>query len=64
MSTPPPSDFAYRVLRLEKQLESYQRLHAEELEDIRRALAELKAQVLGIAGEKNAEEEGGENSRQ
>ena len=49
MSVVPPSDVAYRVLRLEQQLDSYQRLHAEELEQIRQALAELKELVLGLA---------------
>ncbi len=45
----PPSDLAYRVLRLEQQLDSYERLHAEELEQIRRALDELKQHVLALA---------------
>jgi len=49
MSSVPPSDVAYRILRLEQQLDSYQRLHAEELEQIRQALAELKDLVLGLA---------------
>ncbi len=44
----PSSDIAYRMLRLEQQLESYQRLHAEELAEIRRALDALKAQVLAL----------------
>ena len=48
MSTTPPSDIAYRMLRLEQQLESYQRLHAEELAEIRRALEDLKSQVLAL----------------
>ena len=51
-SSVPPSDIAYRVLRLEQQLESYQRLHAEELEEIRRALDELKMQVLSLDSQK------------
>jgi len=42
-------DLAYRVLRLEQQLESYQKLHAEELDEIRKALAEIKAEILAIA---------------
>ncbi len=46
---PPSSDVAFRVLRLEQQLDSYQRLHSEELEEIRQALAELKELVLGLA---------------
>lgn len=49
MSTVPPSDVAYRVLRLEQQLDSYQQLHAEELQQIRQALEELKALVLALA---------------
>ena len=49
MPAVPPSDVAYRVLRLEQQLDSYQRLHAEELEQIRQALAELKDLVLRLA---------------
>ncbi len=55
MSTQLSSDLAYRMLRLEQQLESYQRLHAEELENLRRALEELKEQVLAFAA-KEAEE--------
>jgi hypothetical protein len=51
MSTVPPSDVAYRVLRLEQQLDSYQQLHAEELQQIRQALEELKALVLALAQE-------------
>lgn len=52
MSTVPPSDVAYRVLRLEQQLDSYEHLHAEELRQIRDALEELKALVLALAQEK------------
>ncbi len=58
MSVVPPSDVAYRVLRLEQQLDSYQRLHAEELEQIRQALAELKDLVLTLATHKEASEAG------
>lgn len=54
MSATPPSDIAYRVLRLEQQLDSYQRLHEAELEQIRRALSELKDQILTLASEKDA----------
>lgn len=54
----PSSDIAYRMLRLEQQLESYQRLHAEELAEIRRALDALKSQVLALdPSEKNPSEE-------
>ena len=38
-----------RILRLEQKLESYQKLHAEELNEIRLALVELKKQVLDMA---------------
>ncbi len=48
MSSVSYSDIAYRVLRLEQQLDSYERLHAEELEQIRRDLEELKKQVLAL----------------
>ncbi len=54
MSSPSPSDIAFRVLRLEQQLDSYQRLHEAELEQIRGALAELKEQILSLASEKGA----------
>ncbi len=54
MSSTPPSDVAYRVLRLEQQLDSYQRLHDAELEQIRRALSELKDQILALESEKQA----------
>lgn len=46
MSVVPSSEIAYRVLKLEQQLDSYQHLHAQELEEIRHALAELKELVL------------------
>jgi hypothetical protein len=46
------------MLRLEQQLESYQRLHAEELAEIRRALDTLKSQVLALdPSEANPSEE-------
>ena len=48
MSSIPASEIAYRLLRLEQQLESYQHLHAQELEEIRRILEELKIQLLGV----------------
>ncbi len=51
MSAVPPTDVVYRVLRLEQQLDSYQRLHAAELEELRRAILELKAQILALAAE-------------
>ncbi len=46
------SDIAYRMLRLEQQLESYERLHREELAAIRRSLDELKEQVLALDAQK------------
>ena len=52
MPTDSSSDIAFRMLKLEQQLDSYQRLHAEELEQIRRALSELKDRVLALAAEK------------
>ncbi len=57
MSGVPPTDVAYRVLRLEQQLDSYQHLHAQELQEIRQALEELKALVLALAQEQNKPEE-------
>ncbi len=59
MSSVPQSDVAYRMLRLEQQLESYQRLHAEELAEIRRALDELKLQMLSLDSQRqlSADEE-------
>ena len=53
VSTLPPTEIAYRVLRVEQQLESYERLHAQELEEIRQLLAELKIQVLGLQAGKD-----------
>ena len=64
MSFDPPSDIAYRMLRLEQQLDSYQRLHAEELEQIRRALSELKDQVLALAAAKEQQAARGETATQ
>ena len=43
------NDLSIRILRLEQKLESYQKLHAEELNEIRLALVELKKQVLDTA---------------
>lgn len=57
MSSVPPTDVAYRVLRLEQQLDSYQHLHAQELQEIRQALEELKALVLTLAQEQAAKTE-------
>jgi hypothetical protein len=49
MPTSPSSDLALRVLRIEQQLDSYQRLHWEELDALRRELSEMKEQVLSLA---------------
>lgn len=63
MSFDPPSDIAYRMLRLEQQLDSYQRLHAEELDQIRRSLSELKDQVLALAAAKEQNPERGKTDQ-
>lgn len=55
MSSVPLAEIAYRVLRLEQQLESYQRLHAEELEEIRRILGEIKTQLVGMGADTTLE---------
>ena len=39
-------DLIYHLLRLERQLESYQKLHQEELDELRAALRELKEKLL------------------
>ena len=36
----------YELLRLQQRLESYQRMHQEELDEIRRAIVELRNQIL------------------
>lgn len=58
-SSPSPlsGDLALRVLRLEQQLDSYRRLHAEELEELRRALAQVKEEVLTLAVAQAADRE-------
>ncbi len=48
MASLPSSDIAFRLLRLEQQLDAYERLHAEELKEIRRTLAELKLQLVTL----------------
>ena len=45
----PKEELAYAVLLLERQLESYQKLHAEEMEALWKTLAELKRRILGLA---------------
>ena len=49
MASLQPADLAYQVLKLEKQLESYQLLHADELAQLRREVTDLKEQVLALA---------------
>jgi phage shock protein A len=39
---------AYRLLLLEQKLESYARLHAEELAEMRRALQGLKEELFSL----------------
>ena len=41
-------ELAYSVLLLERQLESYQKLHLEEMEALWKTLAELKKRILGM----------------
>lgn len=54
MSFAEPSTLISRVLHLEQQLESYRQLHNEELDQIRRALQDLKDQVLFLAEQQTA----------
>ena len=42
---------AYAALLLERQLDSYEKLHAEEIRALREALEELKRCVLQLAAE-------------
>jgi len=51
-----------RLLRLEQQLESYQRLHAEELAALRQALAQMKDEVLALVSPPVSPQQGGETS--
>ncbi len=60
MVTQPPADLALRLLRLEQQLESYQRLHNEELAALRQALAQVKEEVLALALQPVIPQQGGE----
>jgi len=41
-----PETLAQRILHLEQQLESYARLHAEELSEMRKSLQALKDELL------------------
>jgi len=43
------TDPSIRILALEQKLVSYQRLHAEELNELSLALSELRKQVLDMA---------------
>ncbi|MGQ9841640.1 MAG: hypothetical protein ACUVR4_14250 [Anaerolineae bacterium] len=56
----PSADFVLRLLRLEQQLESYQRLHNDELAALRQALAQVKDEVLTLALQSAAPQQGGE----
>lgn len=60
MVVQPPADLALRLLRLEQQLESYQRLHDEELAALRQALAQVKEEVLALALQPIMFQQGGE----
>lgn len=48
MSNPTEEDLAYRILQLERSLDAYRRLHAEELDELERRLVELKREVLAL----------------
>lgn len=48
MSKAAEEDFIYRILKLECSFEAYQQLHHEELDELRRALAELKREMLAL----------------
>jgi uncharacterized protein YdcH (DUF465 family) len=43
-----PETLAQRILHLEQQLESYARLHAEELAEMRKVLQGLKDELLSL----------------
>lgn len=43
-----PTDLSLRLLRLEQTLESYQRLHNEELAELRQTLAQVREEVLAL----------------
>jgi hypothetical protein len=44
-----PGDLAFHVLKLEQQLEAYQKLHAEEIGELRRMLDECKRALADLA---------------
>ncbi len=60
---PSPSDLALRVLRLEQQLESYQRLHSDELAEMRRVLDELSTEVLALVASRSVAAPDGSETR-
>lgn len=43
-----PETLAQRILHLEQQMESYARLHAEELLEMRKVLQSLKDELLAL----------------
>lgn len=47
-STAHSLDLAVRMLHLEQQIDSYQRLHSQEMEDLRRSVAQLREEVLAL----------------
>lgn len=57
-----PRDAAYRVLELERKIAAYQKVHDEELDELRQLLLELKDEVLtssGVGRAENSIETGG-----
>ncbi len=56
-------DLAYRILQLERSLDAYRRLHAEELDELERRLAELKSKVLASQSQPPKTETGVEIER-
>jgi hypothetical protein len=47
-----PNDLASRLLRLELQLDAYQKLHSEELLELRQALNACKRAIAALDDEK------------
>ncbi len=58
MSRTEMGDLAYRILQLERSLDAYRRLHAEELDELGRRLAELKSEVLASQSQPTKTETG------
>jgi hypothetical protein len=50
-----PRDAAYRVLELERRIAAYQKVHDEELDELRQLLSELKDEVLTSTSDRNVE---------